>query len=161
MTFNKNWDFSEKYICEVQKILQQNAMYIVNVEVATPEDDMKHATDLKIKITAGDVSVRIRRSKYTFRDITIRAYKDGYKTEIHKLRDGYGDWYLYAWENTDQNGIAEWVLVDLNKARPLFLKEKEVKMNKDGHSGFVNYSINELEEYNAVVVHNISKREIT
>lgn len=153
MTFKDNWNFSEKYINDVRDILQANAMHIVKIEVATPEEDMKQATDLKIKITAGDVAVRIRRGKYDFRDITIRAYKNGNKTELHKLREGYGDWYLYAWEDKNQDGIAEWVLVDINKARSLFNENKEVKMNKDGNSGFVSYSIEEVRATGALVAH--------
>jgi len=153
MTFETNWNFSEKYIHNIAEILRANAMHIVDIEVATPEDDMKHATDLKITIKGGDIAVRIRRSKWSYRDITIRAYKNGNRTEIDKLRDGYGDWYLYAWEASDQNSLAEWVLIDINKARELFLQERPIKMNNDQTSGFIAYSIDEFKNINAVVEH--------
>ena len=151
MTFKDNWEFQEKYIDVIRNILKDNAMYIVDVEVSTPEEDMKEATDLKIKITAGDVAVRIRRGICGFRDFTVRGYCDGNRTEIDKLQDGYGDWYLYAWENNTRNGIDEWVLINLNKARPLFYDKRKVKMNTDGRTGFLTYSINELVEYGCIV----------
>jgi hypothetical protein len=138
--FKNNWDFSEKYMPFIRDILQKNAMHIVRVEVAEPEDDMKHSTDLKVTVKSGDVAVRIRRKHKTFRDITIRAFKGGHKTEIHKLREGYADWYLYAWES--ERGLDEWCLLDVSKMRAagLFNESRKVIMNKDGVSGFVAYS---------------------
>ena len=150
MTFETNWNFSEKYIPQVRDILKENAMFIVNIEVASPEDDMKHSTDLKVKITAGDVAVRIRRGKYNYRDITIRAFKNGYKTEIHKLREGFGDWYLYAWENKEQTEIVDWALIDINKARSLFTDDRQYKKT-DETSGFYTYTFDEFIECDALV----------
>lgn len=151
--FQNNWNFQEQYINDVCDIIKSNAMHIIDVSVSTPEDDMQRATDLKITISAGDVAVRIRRSQYNFRDITIRAYKNGYKTEIHKLREGCGDFYLYAWENKQQCGFDEYVLFDINKARSVFMEDREIKMNKDGNSGFVAYSIFDIFAQGAIIEH--------
>jgi hypothetical protein len=156
MTFKSNWSFSEKYIASIRDILQKNACYIVRVVVATPEEDMKQSTDLKVVVRAGDVAVRVRRKHKTFRDVTIRAYKNGNKTEIHKLREGYGDWYLYAWES--ETGIEEWVLLDINKMREagLFDEKRPIIMNKDGQSGFVAYSIDEIRKAGALVANSVN-----
>lgn len=160
MTFQQNWDWQLKHIEQIKEILKSQAFYIVNIEIATPEEDMKQSTDLKVKITAGDVAVRIRRSDCRFRDLTIRAKIGNSKTEIHKLREGYGDWYLYAW--TLQERVSEWMLVDLNIMRNqgCFDVTRHITMNKDGYTGFVSYSIPELESYSAIVAKNVSYTEV-
>ena len=154
MTFAKNWDFSEQHIDQIKEILRKNSMYIVNVEVAKPDEDMKQSTDLKVTINSGCVAVRIRRPGYEkYKDITIRAYKNGYKTEIHKLREGFADWYLYAWAS--HNGtLSDWVLLDINKMRPLLMEERYLIKNGDG-SGFYAYKIMELIEAGALVASKI------
>lgn len=154
MTYSSNWNFSEKYIPEIKNILKKNAMHIVDIEIASPEDDMKHATDLRVKISGGNIAVRIRRSMYSYRDLTIRSYKNGYKTELDKLREGFGDWYLYAWENKMQNGLAEYILIDLAAARPLFFTQLNERDNNDG-TRFAIITIPELEKYSAIKAHEI------
>jgi hypothetical protein len=151
MSFESNWYFAEKHMNAIRDILQKNACYIVRVDVATPDEDMKQSTDLKVTVKAGAVAVRVRRKDKRFRDVTIRAYKNGNKTEIHKLRDGYGDWYLYAWEL--ESGALEWVLLDIGKMRNagLFGEKRPIIMNKDGQSGFVAYSIDEIKKAGALV----------
>lgn len=149
--FRDNWNYSESKMEQVKSILKENAMNIVQIEVASPEDDMKHSTDLKVKVTSGDIAVRVRRPYQNYRDLTIRAFNKGLKTEIHKLRDGYCDWYLYAWEN--QFGkLKEWMLININILRNSGLLDmnRPVKMNKDGATGFVSFSIRELEGINSV-----------
>ncbi|MDI9482699.1 MAG: hypothetical protein QM315_05905 [Bacillota bacterium] len=150
-TFKQNWDWQLAYIEQVKQILKSQAMHIVNIEIASPEEDMKQSTDLKIKITAGDVAVRIRRDNIKYRDLTIRAKNGNSRTEIHKLRDGFGDWYLYAW--TIGGKITEWILVDIGIMRlnDLFAETRPITMNKDGYTGFVTYPIQELQRYGAVV----------
>ena len=150
--FKENWDFSEKHMPLIKQVLKNNAMYIVKIEIATPEDDMKHSTDLKIHVSSGDVAVRIRRAYMNFRDLTIRAKNGNAKTEIHKLREGYADWYLYLWTGADDL-IADWILVDIQKMREagLLNENRYIKMNKDGYTGFVAYGIKELESIGALI----------
>lgn len=150
MTFQDNWNWQINYLDDVRNILKNQAMNIVDVEIATPEEDLKQCTDMKVKITAGDVAVRIRRENCKYRDITIRAVNKGNRTEIHKLREGYGDWYLYAW--TDGQNIVDWILLDINKFRKsgLLNDGRKITMNPDGVTGFTAYSINELTQHNVV-----------
>ena len=156
MTFQKNFEWQGKFIDEIKRILKSQAMHIVNIEIATPEEDMKKSTDYKIKITSGDVAVRLRRAYYSFRDLTIRAINGNSKTEIHKLREGYADWYLYGWTNDCY--ISEWMLLDINKMREhdAFSESRPIIMNNDNYTGFVTYSIPELEEMDAVVTKQIN-----
>lgn len=148
--FEKNWDWQLKLMDDIKSILKSQSMYIVDIQIATEEEDKKYSTDLKVKITAGDVAVRIRRDTI-YRDFTIRAKSGTNKTEIHKLREGYGDWYLYLWTKEDK--ISEWILVDINKMRAanLFSEQRQVRMNKDGYTGFVSYTIDELEYHGCIV----------
>lgn len=150
--FKNNWAFSETHMPEIKDILKRNAMHIVNIVVAEPEDDIKHSTDLKIKITSGDVAVRIRRANKDFRDLTIRAKNGNSKTEIHKIREGFADWYLYLWTN-DLNRVCDWILVNVGIMRScdMFSDKRKIIMNKDGYTGFVAYSINELDKCGALV----------
>jgi hypothetical protein len=153
MEFKQNWAFSETYMPDIKAILKRNAMHIVTVDIAPDEDDMKRSTDLKIRVSSGDVAVRIRRASYNprYRDLTIRAKNGNAKTEIHKLREGYADWYLYLW--TDDFGICDWVLVDIHRMREsgLLNESRPVKMNKDGYTGFCCYPVDELQSIGAIV----------
>lgn len=152
--FDKNWNWQLNFLDEIKDILKKQSMYIVDVQVANPDEDMKQSTDFKINITAGDVAVRIRRDT-PFRDFTIRAKKGNSITEIDKLRKGYCDWYLYLW--TKKNKIVDWILIDINKMRDtgLLSEQRAVIMNKDGYTGFVTYTIDELESHNCIIAKNI------
>ena len=149
-SFKYNWDWQLQHIDQIKTIIKSQAMHIIKVEISTPENDMKYATDLEIQITGGSVAVRIRRD-IQWRDITIRAKNGNSKTEIHKLREGYADWYLYAW--TMENKIVEWVLLDINIMRinKLFDETRPIIMNKDGYTGFITYSLPELNKIGAIV----------
>lgn len=143
--FKDNWNFSEKYMPQVCEVLRANAIYLIDIRVASEQDDVHHSTDLNVNVTGGNVAVRIRRNNKTFRDLTIRAYKGGHKTEIDKLREGFADWYLYAWEGIN-NTFDDWILVDINILRKsgMLNQNRYITMNTDGDSGFVTYSIPEL-----------------
>jgi hypothetical protein len=152
--FNVNWSYSQTYMPAIIQILQSNLMKIVSIEIANEEDDMKHSTDLKIKMTAGDVAVRIRRPYRTFRDLTIRAKCGIQETEIHKLRKGYADFYLYLWE-CDEGDICDWILVDINKMREtrLLYHDKTIRMNRDNYTGFISFSLDELRQHKCLIAH--------
>lgn len=131
---------------EVIKILKENAIqHIIKIDVSDPEDDMGKATDMVIKVTGGDVAVRLRTGERPERDLTIRSYNKGYKTELEKLRDGFGDWYFYAWFGPD-NHISEWLLADINQMRIseiLDVPRFEIP-NGDG-TKFISITIDELQ----------------
>ncbi len=152
--FDINWNWQLAYMDDIKAILKSQAMHIVDIQIASPDEDLKQSTDLKIKITTGDVAVRIRRD-IPWRDLTIRAKNGNSKTELHKLRDGYCDWYLYLW--TEDDKIVEWVFIDINKMREadMFSDQRSVKMNKDGYTGFIKYTIQELENNNCIIAKQI------
>lgn len=133
-----NWDWANQYQDQVEAILKNNIGAIIEVKIAAPEDDMKHATDLVLRLESGDVALRLRRDTpylKTHRDFTIRSENGGNRTEIHKLKDGFCRWYLYGW--VEGGLITNWMLIDLDKVRELNLLDSlKTRMNKDGITGF-------------------------
>ncbi len=152
--FQNNWDFQSRFYKDVMDILQHNAMHFIKIKEADREADMKRATDMIIEVKGGDIAVRIRRpsiKRRTFNDITIRAYKNGFKTEIHKIREGFAKWYLYCW-TTKENMIDDYLLIDLDKVREsTLLNDDKITMNNDGMSGFLSISIIDLYKNNCLV----------
>ena len=150
-TFRDNWEFQEGYYPQVERILKDNALHFINISVADKYKDMTQATDFVVKIDGGDVAVRIRRADCKYRDLTIRSYNKGRKTEIDKLRDGFGKYYLYCWEN-EKKELSEWMLIDLDKVRESgLLDSKKTKMNKGYNTGFIAIDWLELQIIDCVI----------
>jgi hypothetical protein len=150
--FDDNWDFQLGFMKDVETILRRVAHKIIEIKIAPMEDDLKRCTDLIIVMDTGTVALRIRRN-VPYRDITIRAKNGNAETEIHKLRNKPVRWYLYAWTKSER--IVEWVLFDAHKFvdSGLIDSPRQIKMNKDGYTGFVAYSIQEIKDAGAVVHH--------
>lgn len=117
--------------------------------IPAPEyDDMHLATDT-IVFSNLRIALRVRSGKSSdYGDIAIRSYKpSGAKTEIHKIKEGCGDYYLYCW-SIDGVTITEWILIDLDRFRAVMdscLKIHDF-FTYDG-SAFNTYSINKLIEH--------------
>lgn len=142
-SFEENWSFQLGYYRIVETILKDNARYFINVSVANQELDTKQATDFVIKLEGGDIAVRIRRDDCKYRDLTIRSINHGYKTEIDKIREGFGKYYLYCW--TDSTGeVSEWILVDLDKVRNLNLMDNRRDIPNGDGTYFIAISKKEL-----------------
>jgi len=151
-TFIDNWKFQQDYYEQVKTILKNNSMIFVKVEIADIELDKKQATDFIVIIDGGEIAVRIRRANCKYRDLTIRSVNNGYKTEIDKIREGFGRYYLYCWEDEGKE-IKSWILVDLNKLRETKLMENRVNIpNYDG-TEFIAISIDELYRNDCLIAH--------
>jgi len=145
MSYKADRYWSDQRLAQVTSILKDNTMHIVKIEIAPETRDTKEATDLVIEVIGGSVAVRVRRSNIGYRDLTIRSRRpSGIPTELHKLREGFCDWYLYGWTNNGH--ISEWILVDLNQMREagLFEKARREISNPDRSSWFVAISLSEL-----------------
>jgi hypothetical protein len=142
--FNDNWNFQAGYYSQIKEIIKENASKFIKIDVADYESDVKRATDFVVKVTGGDVAVRIRRANQKYRDLTIRSYNNGHKTELQKIKDGYGQFYLYCWTN-DNDEICEWILVDLESLRNSGILENRSEIsNKDGRTKFIAVPIKDL-----------------
>lgn len=145
------WNYEEQrnksdlYLESFKDILERNSLHFLNFEVSDEYKDTQEATDMVIKVKGGDVALRVREPNVHFRDLTIRSRsRYGGKTEIDKLREGFGKWYLYGWGDGVGN-VNEYILVDLDKVRSFKILDRQRKEipNYDG-TKFINISISEL-----------------
>jgi len=134
----------------------------VNIRNATIKEDTTRATDLVVELNGSSIAVRIRKPDCKKRDFTIRcttmnnnqvAHKN---SEISKVRNGFGDWYIYAWlSKLDFGDIAstalgDYIIVNLNDFRdsPLCNYNKWAIPNKDpDDTSFYAYTLKELHKY--------------
>lgn len=140
--FKRNWKFMLAHMPAVCKVLYALPMGIfLDVNEAEPKQDMEEATDLVLELSGGTMAVRVRRHRYWNSDYigdwSIRYECHGHKTEIHKLREGFGDWYFYGYSLDDKGEVAQWHLIDLAKVRSCGLLDEEwdVHPNNDGTAG--------------------------
>ena len=137
MSYDEARKFSDRKLPEVQRII---APFLF--QAAPFVEDTQHATDLMI-LTAKDkrIAVRIRRNGYAMRypnQFTIRSFANGCKTEIHKIRDGFGDYFFYGHSSDDNtSAIGKWMFLDLDVFRD---EERSIKphdvVNRDGTRGY-------------------------
>lgn len=124
MSFEKNWNFAEKHMLAIRKILKQMpAEYFMDFAAAPAQQDMEEATDLILFVEGGTMAVRVRRHKYWTKNnddpewsVRFRS-RQNKKTEIDKLREGLADWYFFAYSQDDKSELAAWWLVDLSQVR--------------------------------------------
>ena len=152
-SFDTNWNNQINYYDDYIKIIKQNLPTLVVIEIATDYEDKYECTDLTIKINGGNIALRVREIKEGLRydDVTIRSQSENKgKTEIHKLKEGYGDWYLYVW--TLDNKIDSWVIYDLHKVRQFKILEMNLteKPNTDGKTKFKIIPLAVLKYYNCI-----------
>ena len=148
---------SDVYLDSFKEILKKHSMHFLSLEVSDEEKDTQEATDMIIKIEGGDVALRVRDASKPYRDLTIRSRSsNGGRTEIDKIREGFGDWYLYGWGNGGY--VKEYILVDLDKVREFNLLDsrKEIQ-NYDGRTKFINIEIGELQMCGCLVAQNLSE----
>ena len=140
-----DWSWADKHMKQIIALLKDNAHRLLSVQMASPEEDMKQATDLVIEVVGGRILVRIRRPYFKYRDLTIRSWRqNGAKTELAKIQEGFGDWYLYVWTG-DAEKFTDWMLVDMATLRESgLLEDRKITYNHDGLTGFIAISSVEL-----------------
>jgi hypothetical protein len=112
---NKKW--SDQFIPEIKSIL---GYYLIG---PAPEDeDREHNTDLIVlSMRPVRIACRVRRFKYwrSYRDeFTIRcSLPNGYKTELTKIIEGFGDYLFYGFADEDEFTLHAWALAQLNTFR--------------------------------------------
>ena len=152
VSFQQDFNWQANYYPSIKRILARNAMKIITIDIADAYEDMKHATDFTVTVKGGMVAARVRKPT-PFRDLTIRSKRpSGHETELQKIKNGFADFYVYAWTNYDGR-IIEWWLVDIGKMRTagLFEKPRQETRNKDNSSDFVAFQKSELLEIGALI----------
>jgi hypothetical protein len=98
--------WADQYEPELAEILRRNGWRLMRVRRADEQDDVQHATDLRLETDRGDVACRVRRDDCYHRDLTLRyrrrpwgqrkaPWARGY--EVDKILAGYAELYIYAW----------------------------------------------------------------
>jgi hypothetical protein len=106
---------------------------VSRIEVAPFEEDYYHATDMLAYTSNGFLRLanRIRSFKHYKKhrgDFTLRSAGD--PTEIYKIvYQGYGDYYLYAFKNSEGTDLFAWVVLDLEVFRREYKHALDVKRN--------------------------------
>ena len=98
------------------------------------------------------IAVRLRRPKYDYRDLTIRAWREGnIETELQKIERGFADVYFYGWTNANMM-IPEWMLIDVNRLRfSGLLAAYPITRNRDQRTGFIAIPHSALHEAGCVI----------
>lgn len=145
MAYSDDRAWSDQFIPAIQEIVGRYLTKVAPIEV-----DTKQAGDLIMMQTPqGTIACRMRRPQYLSRypwQITIRSRSiHDRKTEIHKICEGFGDWFFYGFADAD-NKICRWVLLDLNVFR-LYMRFSlsEInfgeQINVDGTTGFAHFDL--------------------
>lgn len=164
--FATGWKFAELHMPAVRTALSElPAGIFLNFATADAKRDMEQATDLVLEVEGGTIAVRIRSNKYYLSyldgkphkpkalDWSVRWVSRGARTEIHKLREGFGDFYFYGYSEDDRGMLADWWLIDLHTVRERDILESglwQVNPNYDGTEGGY-FPIWRLEEANCVL----------
>lgn len=159
MSYRRDRKWADDFVPAMQHILAEHAGKFVAWKLveASVEDDTKKCTDYLFAADDVQIAARLRRPEYLrYQDVTIRAHRDsGATTELAKLREGLGKFYLYGWTDDwgiDLGQIAKWVLYDLDIVRSAGLLEKNwsQKDNRDG-TYFIAIPVAVLRDVGAVV----------
>lgn len=100
------------------------------VHEAPLELDRKENTDLLVLGREVRVAVRIRANRYEARygdEFTLRSGRpSGAKTELQKVLDGFGDYFLYGFRSKYEPGrLSSWVLGDLDVFRRWYAEHED------------------------------------
>jgi hypothetical protein len=108
-----DWKWADQFIPQIKRIVGPHLLVPSSLEV-----DRNQAADLVV-LTARNLTIacRMRRPGYLplYRNhFTMRSQRDnGTKTELAKIREGWGDWMFYGHASDDHGRIVLWWLLDL------------------------------------------------
>lgn len=150
-------ELEHKYKSTIENIVRKEWKNIPmerTIEMSSDHEDMKLSFDMKFENKL-ELSIRVRNyNALQYMDMTLRTKsRGGGLTEIDKLIDGKGQYYLYMWENKESTEIEEFILVDIEKLRP-YLKVEHCKIafksNGDGTS-FGSWDIGKMYEWGCII----------
>jgi len=144
-TKSKKW--ADRFMPEIKSILGR--MFI---NESTMQMDAEEGTDLIVlEIRPVRIACRIRQYRYYERypdEFTIRRRRpSGAKSEMMKIIEGFGDYYLYGFSNKEETALQAYSILDLGVfRRELILHhwKKHLKYsqqnNRDGSSDFLAFT---------------------
>lgn len=161
-TYCTNREWSDRLIPQIKRIVGPFLLEPANFEL-----DAKQATDL-IVLNARDIRIaaRVRRPGFATRfpyEFTIRSHvPSGYKTEITKVINGFGDWFFYGHAD-EETKISRWFLVDLSAFRAALIRgkvslEKKEVENGDG-TKFLAFDVRDFPDNPSILIGSSHKVE--
>lgn len=118
MSYQSDRAWSDRFIPAIKRIVGPHLLEPSSLKV-----DTQQAADLVV-LTGRNLTIaaRVRRPGYAERypyEFTIRAQRDsGARTELQKIVDRWGDWFLYGHAINDHDKeIGRWMIVDLHSFR--------------------------------------------
>lgn len=142
-------------------LIHLSGIKVFDLKKADIKDDQENGFDFVFTANGLTIPVRIRKPNCRYRDFTIRSRsRYGMRTEKHKIKDGAGDVYFYAWTSYTANAcgeqITDWILVNLHKFRDSGLADSVFnRMETDNRDGtmFVSIGISELKQNKCLIAH--------
>jgi hypothetical protein len=136
--------WSNRFLPEIKRILGGCL-----IGEAPQEEDQDRNTDLIVlRLESVRIGCRVRKFRYLSdygHEFTVRSERgSGNKTELSKIIEGWGRYLFYGFCDEQEEGIAQWKLIDLNAFRLWFnsrcIQSKEIpgklRNNPDGSSAF-------------------------
>lgn len=150
MTWRKDKAWSDRFLPQIKRILGEHLIGEPPVE-----EDAERNTDLIVlRMDAVRIGCRVRTNQYLTRygdEFTIRAGRpSGAKTELTKIIEGWGDYFLYGFSDATDADLCQWMLGDMRVFRLWFNRylvanngniPGVVQNNHDGSSYFIAFSI--------------------
>jgi len=149
---DKRW--SDRFLPEIKSIL---GLYLIGEPPR--EEDAERNTDLMVlRMEAVRIGCRVRKHGFLVRypdEFTIRTTRpSGVKTELGKIIEGWGDYFMYGFCDETERDLEAWFLGDLRVFRRWFAREVSkldkgkypgmVKTNGDNSSTFRAFSVSQL-----------------
>ena len=138
---NKSW--SDKFIPHIKELIASELLRH-QISIAGIVDDSEKATDL-IVMRAADIRIacRVRREAYQNKysdEFTIRSrLTSGAKTELAKIMEGFGDYFVYGFSGKDVGRIYHWTIANLAIFRKCNLQPIRELPNTDGRTWLAVY----------------------
>lgn len=111
---------SDSHLLEAKRILAEHLIpRLVAIETAGDLLDKREATDIIITHGKARICYRCKSGKYRhLTDLNIRmTVRSGFRTEVHKIREGYGTHYFFCWLDDTNSRIDKWMIIDLDIVR--------------------------------------------
>jgi len=134
----RDWQYSNRFLEHAQEIAGRALIVAAPLKI----DQEENADLIMLRYEGrGDVAFRARRPEYQVQypyDITFRSARvSGQPTEIDKVVDGKGFWFLYGFGSPVGDRLCAWTLLDLNRFRSalfrgLIAPTNRNKPNADG-----------------------------
>ena len=112
MTWQEQKRWSDAYLPEIKQVL---GLYLIG-EAPREEDEERNTDLIVLRLDAVRIACRVRKHEYALRypdEFTIRAgLPSGMKTELTKIVEGWGNYFLYGFATADESALCAWTLAD-------------------------------------------------